>query len=312
MNWCPVEWPTSSHASTVAKLKKRQSGKDATRFGIYGLAIIFLMTSVVLGYSLLAQRVSLPQATSNAEAFLKGVLTGEVPVTFLVDGKTLNIRTQSENVQEFLDSQGIQLGPLDQVYPALTTLLQRDMKIRVVRVSVKTVYHENPLPFITERIANPEMPQGFARKAKEGKQGLERETWQIRYEDGKEVSRSCVGKEVLREPIPALVQYGTLSVVSRGGQNIHFSKAYDMVATGYTHTGYNTASGIPPSPGVAAVDPRVIPLGTRLYVEGYGKVTALDTGGAIKGNRIDLFYETEQQALQWGVRNTKVYVLLGQ
>ena len=309
MIWCPVEWPTSTNPTTVAKLKTKQSSKNATKVGILGLVLLFLMAAVVLGYGLWSKRIMVSQAATNAETFLKEVITGEIPVMLQVDGETKVIPTTAKNVQEFLVKQGVTLRPEDQTVPALTSLLKKDMRIQVVRVDIKTVVHEEPIPFITERIPNPEMPRGFTRKAKEGVAGVQKETWEIRYEDGVETSRACVNKEMIREPMNALVQYGTLSNVSRGGQNLHFSRAYEMVATGYTYTGYNTATGIPPSPGVAAVDPRVIPLGTRLYVEGYGNVTALDTGGDIKGNRIDLFYETESQALQWGVRNTKVYVL---
>ena len=61
--------------------------------------------------------------------------------------------------------------------------------------------------------------------------------------------------------------------------------------------------------GVVAVDPGVIPLGTRLYVEGYGYATAGDTGRAIKGDRIDVFFESERDCDRWGRRYTKVYVL---
>jgi 3D (Asp-Asp-Asp) domain-containing protein len=58
-----------------------------------------------------------------------------------------------------------------------------------------------------------------------------------------------------------------------------------------------------------AVDPRVIPLGTRLYIDGYGYATAEDIGGAIKGNRIDLFFESNRDCDRWGLRRTKVYIL---
>ena len=61
--------------------------------------------------------------------------------------------------------------------------------------------------------------------------------------------------------------------------------------------------------GVVAVDPRVIPLGTKLYIEGYGYAVAEDTGGAIKGNRIDLCYTDRAKAEAFGRRNVKVYIL---
>ncbi|MEW6770101.1 MAG: 3D domain-containing protein [Bacillota bacterium] len=81
-----------------------------------------------------------------------------------------------------------------------------------------------------------------------------------------------------------------------------------MEATAYTYTGQDTASGVPPRPGVVAVDPEVIPLGTELYVEDYGPAVALDTGGDIKGYRIDVFMESKQKALAWGRRQVRVWV----
>ncbi len=83
----------------------------------------------------------------------------------------------------------------------------------------------------------------------------------------------------------------------------------NMKATAYTHTGNQTATGTWPKVGTIAVDPRVIPLGTRVYVVGYGYAVAEDTGGAIKGNIIDLFMETENQCINWGRRNVTVYIL---
>jgi 3D (Asp-Asp-Asp) domain-containing protein len=60
---------------------------------------------------------------------------------------------------------------------------------------------------------------------------------------------------------------------------------------------------------VIAVDPKVIPLGTKVYVEGYGEAVAGDTGGAIKGNKIDVHMSTKQKATNWGVRTVKVQIL---
>ena len=84
---------------------------------------------------------------------------------------------------------------------------------------------------------------------------------------------------------------------------------YTMVATAYTHTGHRTATGTWPSRGTIAVDPKVIPLGTRLYVDGYGEGVAVDTGGFIKGTRIDVFMETKDEALSWGRRQVEVRII---
>ncbi len=86
-----------------------------------------------------------------------------------------------------------------------------------------------------------------------------------------------------------------------------------MVATAYTAgcagcSGY-TASGYRAGHGIVAVDPGVIPLGTRLYIPGYGFALAGDTGGAIHGNRIDLGFDSISDAVQFGRRPVKVYTL---
>ena len=309
MNWSTVEWPTKTQPATVARVQTRQSGRKATLAGLLGLLILLIMIAVVIFYARWSQGINLPQAADKAKVLLNQLIKGQIPVTLTVGGKTTTIETTGETVQDVLKQQGILLDKEDKVTPALTALLEKDMPIKVINVEVRLENKEVPLPFTTERLANPELPRGFARKIKNGQEGIMKETWQIRLEDGVEVSRSCTAREVIKEPVNGLIQYGTLSTVSRGGQDLRFSRALDMIATAYTYTGNNTASGTIPAPGVAAVDPRVIPLGSRLFVEGYGSATALDTGGAIQGNRIDLFYPTLDQARHWGVKGTKVYVL---
>jgi 3D (Asp-Asp-Asp) domain-containing protein len=88
-----------------------------------------------------------------------------------------------------------------------------------------------------------------------------------------------------------------------------------MEATAYTksieegtHRGI-TKSGTQVSRGTVAVDPRVIPLGTKLYVENYGYAVALDTGGAIKENRIDLYMETKDEAFEFGRKEVRVWII---
>ncbi|QGT99067.1 Cell wall-binding protein [Candidatus Syntrophocurvum alkaliphilum] len=95
------------------------------------------------------------------------------------------------------------------------------------------------------------------------------------------------------------------------------SNTRTMVATAYCPCdqcnypwgGYPSYIGLPLGKGIIAVDPNVIPLGTRLYVEGYGYGVAADTGGAINGNKIDLCFETHEEALRWGIQNIEVTIL---
>ncbi|MFR4492602.1 MAG: 3D domain-containing protein, partial [Clostridium perfringens] len=125
---------------------------------------------------------------------------------------------------------------------------------------------------------------------------------------------------VVKEPVNKEVVKGTkeTQTLSRGGESINFKKKLSVKSTAYNHplgsAEAYTASGMhvlrdPNGYSTIAVDPSVIPLGTKLYVEGYGYAIAADTGGAIKGNRVDLFFNTEAEASNWGVRNLDVYIL---
>ena len=83
--------------------------------------------------------------------------------------------------------------------------------------------------------------------------------------------------------------------------------AYCKGCSGITRTGINLKKNT--GLKVIAVDPKVIPLGTKVWVEGYGNAVAGDTGGAIKGNKIDVFIPTQSQALKWGRKNVKIKIL---
>jgi 3D (Asp-Asp-Asp) domain-containing protein len=102
------------------------------------------------------------------------------------------------------------------------------------------------------------------------------------------------------------------NTVSRGAT----TRTLTMVATGYTdapeenypYAGQPSYIGLPLARGIVAVDPNVIPMGTKLYIEGYGEAIAADQGGAIKGNRIDLFFNSKWEANNWGMKSVRVTV----
>lgn len=102
------------------------------------------------------------------------------------------------------------------------------------------------------------------------------------------------------------------STVSRGAT----TRTLSMVATGYTdapeenypYAGQPSYIGLPLARGIVAVDPNIIPMGTKLYIEGYGEAIAADQGGAIKGNRIDLFFDSKAEAYSWGMKTVRVTV----
>ncbi len=138
---------------------------------------------------------------------------------------------------------------------------------------------------------------------------------------GTDVVEETTESIVLIEPTTQVVNIGAENKISTEEGFLPYSEVLYMNASAYTpgfeSTGKNpgdagygkTATGAIATKGIVAVDPRVIPLGTKLYIENYGIAIAADTGGAIKGNKIDLCYESVNEALSFGRRNINVYVL---
>lgn len=233
-----------------------------------------------------------------------------VAVRVLVDGKEQEVRLVPGTVGQALKKAGISLGPLDRVEPPdLERFIQPGELIRVIRVEAKTETVEEEVDYRIIRRQDPELEVGTSRIIQYGRKGLKRTEYEVTYEDGREVKREVIKEEIVREPVPEVVVVGALREVSRGGHTLRFKQALWVTATAYTHTGNRTATGTVPRLGTVAVDPAVIPLGSRLYIEGYGFGRAEDVGSSIKGNRIDVFLETLEATRRWGIRRVKVYVL---
>ncbi|MEK3980130.1 3D domain-containing protein [Psychrobacillus sp. FSL K6-2836] len=123
------------------------------------------------------------------------------------------------------------------------------------------------------------------------------------------LARSSPPTNVSEEPkVPA--SSSIIEPVSSGEEMIVTATAYTAYCEGCSGT---TAYGIDlranPDQKVIAVDPRIIPLGTKVWVEGYGEAIAGDTGGAIKGNKIDVFIPSYDNAIAWGVKEVKIKVI---
>ena len=251
-----------------------------------------------------------PALTTKLTDDLDVHITRKLNVKLIDSGETAEYWVTPGNVGQALEKLKIAINPQDQVVPDPDTVLKSGDSIEIIRYSDKYINESEKVPFKLERRKDSTMEKGTTRVVRKGQEGLVQKTVKITYKNGKEVKREVIGEEVVKSPLNKIVAYGTVSVkeVSRGGE-IRFSRAIAMTATAYTHTGNNTASGVYPYRGAVAVDPSVIRLGTRLYVEGYGYAKALDIGSAIKGNRIDLFFDTEKEAIKWGRRTVKVYVL---
>lgn len=173
-----------------------------------------------------------------------------------------------------------------------------------------------PIPHKTVYQLSREVSPGRVRTKTPGKDGTVNITYEIKLKDGKPVSKKALFSTRV-EPTDKLVLIGKEGrITSRGSYERGKVKVMTMNASAYDTSQQTipggsgrTATGIPAEFGVVAVDPRVIPLGTMVYVEGYGVALAADTGGAIKGKRIDLCFDSRAQALAFGRRKVKVHIL---
>lgn len=201
----------------------------------------------------------------------------------------------------------------------------------------EVITEKSRIPYKEEVKDNAKLESGKQKVVQDGEDGQLEKKIMVVYEDGKEVSREVIEENVVKEAKNKVVEKGTMKkvvakpkpqpkssggektapksvqVASRGGSRTGSAQAFS--ATAYTHTGNRTATGAWPKVGMIAVDPRVIPLGSTVYVEfpapySYlnGNYRAADTGGRIKGNIIDVFFETEGQCRNFGRRQVKVHL----
>ena len=128
-------------------------------------------------------------------------------------------------------------------------------------------------------------------------------TYEITYVDGKETERREVKRKTVEKPVDKIVHKGT--AVEYNGKL--YRKKLTVRAYSYTGGG-RTASGTRARVGEIAVDPRVIPLGTVVYIPGIGERRAEDTGGNIKGNTIDIYMSSVGACRRWGCRTITIYI----
>jgi uncharacterized protein YabE (DUF348 family) len=259
-----------------------------------------------------------------------------VEVQVAVDGQEIKVLTTEDTVDKMLEEEGIEVRDMDKVSPSRTIPVENGLKLTVTRVDERVIRESEPIDFATVVRKNEDALNTVTKLVQEGQQGEKVITTKVLYEDGKEIERKVVNETVAKNPVQKIVSVGTLAVlkVSRGGSvsnainssNITYKNMFKAQATAYTadfdNTGKRpedkgfgkTATGTtarrnPNGYSSIAVDPKVIPLGTKLYIEGYGYGIAEDTGGAIKGNIIDVYFDSNSECINWGRRSVNVYIL---
>jgi len=258
-----------------------------------------------------------PPPEAPVEDGLIVVVRRAVPVVVEVDGREYVLMTTARTVGELIATSRLRVGPDDRLEPGRDAEVKAGLRLVVTRVVKSYQHREEEIPFRTIRREDMTMDLGRTVVVQRGRPGLRRTLLRVTYEDGRETEVEVVSTTVVREPVPEVVRVGTAGTIVRDGQTIRFLKALKVTATAYEPgpiscgawaDGY-TCLGLRATKGIIAVDPAVIPLWSRVYVDGYGFAVAGDVGSAIKGHRIDVCYDTYAEAISWGVRRVMVYIL---
>lgn len=271
-------------------------------------------------------------------------------VTVRHEGTAVTVQSHKESVSSILSRLHVYPSPLEMVG---VTVSESGVDLNVASDLTYYEYVTENVSFSTQRVANPEMPEGEEKVVQEGADGVRSSVYEVVWSNGAQLSRQFV-EELSTTAVDRIVEYGTKSkpkpaaseskdpdalltehgetgggiasvsenadgsgvLTLKDGTTLRYSGVRTMTATAYTSghdgVGTRTASGTAVHVGSVAVDKSVIPLGTRMYIVAggslvYGLAVAEDTG--VKGNKIDLFYDTYEECIQFGRRNCTVYIL---
>lgn len=252
-------------------------------------------------------------------------------VTIHYCGETMEVTTYGETVQSLLDRLGIVLGEdaTISVSPEIETY--DGMVLLISRTVVSTDGYTAVIPYETVYEYTDALPEGTEVVLTQGVDGQMRVTAKVIYVNGRETVRSVESREVITEPVTQVIAKGTGNgsqngqtiigdgiIVTAAGDVLTYTHRETFTATAYCREevgGQITAVGTVTRVGAIAVDPRVIPYGTRLFIvtqDGqyiYGVAVAEDCGSSIKGYRLDLFYESMAECVEFGIRDCDVYFL---
>ena len=266
--------------------------------------------------------------TKQVSADMVIEVTRRHAVKFTADGETKNLLVEDTTVSALLAEQGITLGKDDVVTPDLSTKITADTDVTVQRVKYEEVTAEEAIPF-TETVTNDSsLPRGVTRVDVQGQDGVQKVTRRNKIVDGVVTESTVLSSTVLKEAVNQVSRVGTKdpngyatiesdgTVYDQNGNQVNYTKLLTGKCSAYTGGGI-TATGAPAAFGRVAVNPNVIPYGTKLFIcspDGkvvYGYAVASDTGGACMRNTIiaDLYYDTLSECYQIGVRNMNVYIL---
>ncbi|MGI5884519.1 MAG: G5 domain-containing protein [Candidatus Spyradocola sp.] len=278
-----------------------------------------------------------PALSTELDAGSEILIRRALEVNVSADGQTHTVSLLNGTVGKALYLAGVTIDPDDIVTPALTETVSSGMDITVSRVTVTEEVEEQRIPYHITYQDSSDLYIGEEEMVRQGTEGVKEVTYRVVSIDGQETERTVVSEEVVEPAYNRIIAQGTQptptpkptatpkpaktpdpdetktdavtdSTITVNGKSYTYSRTLTVMITAYTHTGRKTSTGVWPEVGTVAVDPDVIPYGTRLYIPGYGFGVAQDTG--VSGNHIDVFFDTEAECISYGrKRDRTIYIL---
>lgn len=277
---------------------------------------------------------------------MKIIIENPITVKIKVDGEVIKEETFSADVETILSRCGVELGEDDIVKPERGTVIKNNKTITVSRVTYKEVTKTEVEPFGTTYKDNSSMYKGATHVKSKGVNGEKEVVYKVKYVEGEKTSEEVVSETVTKKPVNQVVVRGTkkpqpgykAASVTVGSKTVktvsnfklpakytidenlvptEYKQKFNGPGTAY-HGGYRTSTGKVPEPGYIAVDPDIIPYGSKLWITSddgryvYGYAIAADTGGFAwngSGTLADLYFDSTAECIQFGRRAITIYVL---
>ena len=247
-------------------------------------------------------------------------------------GEEIQTISYGETLGALLNRLGIAVQADCSVSMAMDSVTYDGMEVFIDRIVEMEESYTVDIPYETVICYDPTMAQGQQEVLIPGTPGQLSCLANVVYVDAVEASRTVLNEIVVKQPVDEVIAVGTGTsaaqqeltigdgfIVTESGEVLTYYKAEEFKTTAYTKTDAGcddiTATGTYARVGAVAVDPRVIPYGTRMFIVSndgeyvYGIATAEDCGGGVKGNHIDLYFDTKAECFQYGVRSCTVYFL---
>ena len=256
---------------------------------------------------MLSGLLSMGIVTANYAMFNKEVV-------LIVDGQEIEVNSYQPDVQGVLDENKIEYDSNYVISEDLDASLEDGMEIEVKQIEKKTIRETEEIPYDTVVKKDKSLLKGETRVSQKGKKGVKELVYEVVYEDGQPISKILLEENIVTKAKNKIIKKGTkekekTESKKKSTSKNSLGKKITVSATAYSGDGI-TATGTVPRWGTIAVDPTIIPYGTKVYIPQFHEYfIAEDCGGGIKGNKIDIFMSSESQCDNWGKRSIDIYIV---